>query len=90
MTITVPTLTGAVAHDDPETLIGTLSPSGGTPPYEIVAIWPASGALGDPDRIAIATWRDRQPRPAAVWRGRAVRPAATWRERQTRPEATWR
>lgn len=38
MTITVPNLSGAVAWDDSETLIGTLAPSGGTAPYEIVAI----------------------------------------------------
>ncbi|SFJ35922.1 hypothetical protein SAMN05216258_1554, partial [Albimonas pacifica] len=34
--IAVPTLVGAVEHDAGETLIGTLAPTGGTPPYEVV------------------------------------------------------
>lgn len=38
MAITVPDLTGAVAYDDPETLIGTFAPSGGVAPYEYISI----------------------------------------------------
>ncbi|SFJ17158.1 hypothetical protein, partial [Albimonas pacifica] len=79
-----------VEHDAGETLIGTLAPTGGTPPYEVVAIWPAGPVTGfDPDRIVLGVWRDRAARSAAPWRVRASRPAAAWRTRQTRPEAIW-
>jgi len=88
MTLVVPPLSGAVAHDDPETLIGTLAPTGGAAPYEVIAIWPAGPANGfDPDRVALGIWRERESRPVAVWRGRDERPAASWRGRHTRPEA---
>ena len=60
MTLVVPPLSGAVAHDDPETLIGTLAPTGGAAPYEVIAIWPAGPANGfDPDRVALGIWRER-------------------------------
>jgi len=90
VTITVPTLTAEIAHDAPETLVGTLAPTGGVGPYVIVAIWPAGPATDfDPDRVALAVWRGREARPAATWRTRAARPAAAWRGREIRPEATW-
>ncbi len=90
MTLVVPTLVAAVEHDAPETLIGTLAPTGGTPPYEVVAIWPAGPATDfDPDRVALGVWRGRATRPAAAWRARAARPTAAWRGREIRPEATW-
>ena len=90
MTLTVPTLTVTVDHDADETLLGTLAPTGGVGPYEVVAIWPAGPATNfDPDRIALGVWRDRAARPAVAWRERETRPAASWRGRETRPEATW-
>jgi len=44
MTFTVPPLSGAVAYDAAETLIGTLAPTGGTGPYEFIGI--SGGGLG--------------------------------------------
>ena len=90
MSISIPPLSGSVEHDDAETLIGTLAPTGGTPPYELVAIWPAGPETAfDPDRVALGVWRDRVIRRAVAWRARGERPAAAWRGRETRPEATF-
>ena len=91
MTLTVPPLFGAIAYDDAETLIGTLAPTGGVGPYEVVAIWPggAASALA-PARLALAIWRGRVPRPRATLRARGDRPAAAWRVRDIRPERVWR
>ena len=53
MTLTVPDLSGALAYDDAETLIGTLAPTGGVGPYEVVAIgaealaWAAAAEAAD-------------------------------------------
>ncbi|MDF2232160.1 hypothetical protein P2H44_06300 [Albimonas sp. CAU 1670] len=88
--ISVSPLVGATDFDGAEIDLGTLAPTGGVPPYEIVAIWPAGPVSGfDPDRIVLGVRRDRAARSAAPWRVRASRPAAAWRMRQTRPEATW-
>lgn len=90
MTITVPILTAEIAHDAPETLIGTLAPTGGVGPYEIVAIWPASGSVPDGIVPSLAEWRGRAALPGATWRARETLGSAAWRSRITLPEATWR
>ena len=91
MTLTVPDLSGALAYDADETLIGTLAPTGGVGPYEVVAIWPggAASALA-PARLALAIWRGRVTRPRATLRARVERPPAPWRARESRPEGVWR
>jgi hypothetical protein len=42
---TVPPLTGDVDHDDAPALIGTLAPTGGAAPYEVVLIGPGHLAI---------------------------------------------
>ena len=57
MTVTVPPISGAVDWDDPEAVVGTLAPTGGTPPYTFVAIAPgrivAAAATDQPDTAAV-------------------------------------
>ena len=60
MTITVPALTAEIAHDASENLIGTLAPTGGVGPYEVVAIWPAAGAVPDGVVLSLVAWRGRE------------------------------
>ena len=68
MTITLPALTAEITHDAEETPIGTLAPTGGVGPYEVVAIWPAGDETDfDPDLVALAVWRGREIRPEATW-----------------------
>ena len=90
MTIAVPTLTAEIAHDASENLIGTLAPTGGVGPYEVVAIWPAAGAVPDGVVLSLVAWRGREDLSAAEWRERTTVDAAAWRGRITLPETTWR
>ena len=82
MTLTVPPLFGAIAYDDAETLIGTLAPTGGVGPYEVVAIgaeaeaWFAASERAD--QHIDGTWRVRAESPG-LWRSVEAL-AGTWRE----------
>lgn len=90
MPLAVSPLTGAVDFDAAEIDLGTLAPTGGVPPYEIVAIWPAGPASDfDPDALFLGVRRGRAALSAATWRPRAVLPAAVWRGREILPEATF-
>ena len=89
MTITVPTLTAEIAHDAEETLIGTLAPTGGVGPYEVVAIWPAAGDPPEGHVLPLAAWRSPAALPESGWRAPAVLAGAGWRAPTTLPEADW-
>jgi len=85
----VPTLVGAVNHDDPETLIGTLAPTGGVGPYVVVAIWPAVGDVPDGLVLPLADWRAAVVMPQNGWRAPATLAETRWRGPITLPEADW-
>ncbi len=87
--IAVPTLVGAVEHDAPETLIGTLAPTGGVGPYEVVAIWPAVGDLPEGHVLPLAAWRGPAALPEGGWRAPTILAGAGWRGPTTLPEADW-
>ena len=89
MTITLPALTAEITHDAEETPIGTLAPTGGVGPYEVVAIWPAAGDPPEGRVLPLAAWRSPAALPESDWRSPAVLAEAGWRGPVTLPEADW-
>ena len=91
MTLTVPDLSGALAYDADETLIGTLAPTGGVGPYEVVAVGAEAAtwfaAWERADQHISGTWRVETASPGA-WRGVDAL-AGRWRE-AVAADGAWR